>query len=285
MVGLDPLKKIYKSRSPYEALGSNPIFYIDAEGSYFTGNIGLVSEVTDKLKKMRDSYPNKSEVYNKILDAICEMWDDPNIEFHMIDGGPKTFSEEDPVGGETTFNNKEKRIDIKTFTTRKEEDNSVKVPREFNTIHELCHGYQFLKLKLSYMNSGIINFADYNLSDEEEAFNWTSIITNGNDSRYPMNDDIRRMYVNKRLASREESSFASFISENNEAIKGQMLKSIKDGTFKTKGNLIINSSSLSILNQSLGKIVTQKKDALLTTNNYYYSWISFFRVQCTKSLF
>ncbi len=257
--GLDPLKKIYTSRSPYEAHGSNPIFYIDAEGSYFTGNIGLVSEVIEKINKMKDSYPKKADIYDKILAAICEMWDDPNIEFYMIDGGSKTFSDDDPVGGTTKYNPKQKRIEITTFSTRHEVDNSEKVKTEFNTIHELCHGYQFLKLKLSYKSNGGINYEDYNLSDEEEAYNWTSMITDGNDPHYPMNDDIRSKYVNERLASRVENPGSSLIKENNEGIKGQMIKAIKDGTVNKRGNLIINSSSLSILNQSLGKTLTPKE--------------------------
>jgi RHS repeat-associated protein len=244
--GMDFMKKYYPSRSPYEAMASNPIFYVDVDGKYFTGNLALLSEVISRLKEVAIKYPNKAQVANEILAAICEMHDDPEIEFHLIDGGRKLLVDGKAEGGVTEFNNKEFRIDV-TSNSIYDENGNKKVDQVFNTIHEICHGYQFLKNQNSWLFNGKRNDKDYYIGNEKEAVSWSNTIAFTERERVETNEEY--WIDNYKDVPRKKSQYRSELSEQNRKYMEAMKRFISGDPMTPNqiNNLVVNVNTLRLL--------------------------------------
>jgi RHS repeat-associated protein len=249
--GMDYMKKYYPSRSPYEAMASNPIFYVDVDGKYFTGNCFLVSEVMDRLTMLQNKWPDKAHVYLEIKAAILEMAMDPDIEFHLIHGGQK--SSDGKSGGSNTYNPEKKRIEITVFDQVKPDGREV-TPRTLTTIHELCHGYQFLKLRISYTGAGKPAYHyNYSQDDENEAFSWANSCLKDYTEIFPWAED----YYDG--LPKHDNVKPEFQDETNLLRDQYMKEAILTGDSNTIQKVPISGTTLRILIKSLPNIQPKER--------------------------
>jgi hypothetical protein len=249
--GMDYMKKYYPSRSPYEAMASNPIFYVDVDGNYFTGNCYLLSEVMDRLTMLQNKWPDNAHVYLEIKAAILEMAMDPDIEFHLVDGGVKP-NDKSP-GGQNKYNPEKKRIEITVFK-QENTDGREKYPRALTTIHELCHGYQFLKMRISYTGDGnpAVHF-NYSKDDEREAFRWSNSCIKDDSESFPWDGNCYDGLEEHDVVAPE------FQVEMNLARDEYMKKAILSNDSSTIQKVLITGSTLRILINSLPKIQPKER--------------------------
>lgn len=164
-LSLDPLAKKYPSLSNYSYSNNNPIFFIDVEGKYFTGNLGLVQDIVTKLEKIATPEAKQQVEMIKKMNAS-------DIEFN-VQIAPLPDNMKRGVGGETDFNFEKNRIDISVYTGG---DNPYS--NESNGLHELKHGEQFIDGKLEFVKFGDKQGGIDSKELEIEAYKSGAVISN-----------------------------------------------------------------------------------------------------------
>lgn len=177
-LSVDPLINKYPSLSPYSFVNNNPIYNIEVDGRYFTGNdanIKAIQALYSKVCGLAADGTNEEAVAFK---AALEKMDASNVEFHIMNTPKKSYQVDDDggKGGGTTFDVDKNRVVIDIFNFGKRAEHAVSA--EGRLAHELEHGSQFLRGEISFNGSAPDQSLTYDRTDEEKAFQVQIMITN-----------------------------------------------------------------------------------------------------------
>jgi hypothetical protein len=166
----DPLARKYPCLSPYSFVNNNPIYNIEVDGRYFTGNTATV-KATYAIVSQLAAKGNERAIAFK---AALEKMDASDVEFNIQNTTKMGWQVGSGKGGNTTFDVKNNRVVIDVFRFTGGTEHAVS--EEGRTGHELEHGSQFLEGEIDFLNSSPGNF--YDQTDEEKAFQIQNMITN-----------------------------------------------------------------------------------------------------------
>lgn len=131
---VDPLAHKYPSLSPYAFVANNPIYNIEVDGRYFTGNTATVKAVYAITSALAEK-GNKDAIAFK---AALEKMDASDIEFHLTLEAKKFEGQGEH--GSTTFDFKNNRIEM---TVNDYFQNAGPASTTASAAHEIEHGAQF----------------------------------------------------------------------------------------------------------------------------------------------
>jgi len=184
----DPLIEKYPSLSTYHFVNNNPVYNIEADGKYFTGNTANVKAVYSIVSQLA-SLGNARAITFK---AALEKMDASEVEFNIINSTKPGWFVGTGKGGATKFDVDNNRILIDVFTFKDGIDHYIS--KEGRTGHELEHGVQFLNGEISFKGSEPDISLTYDESDEVKSFQIQNLITNtqlSHDDRLKSDDDAR----------------------------------------------------------------------------------------------
>ena len=159
-LSVDPMASKFASFSPYVAMGNNPIFYIDVDGKYFTGNTKMVKKVYSVVSALAEKGDSRAIEFK----AQLELMDASDIEFNIN----KVQFNGQAAHGVTTFDFDNNRVvlNVNDYHQDKGPLNTVS-----QAAHELVHGAQFMDGEIDFIGTdkgvGQGNSGDF--YDEENA--------------------------------------------------------------------------------------------------------------------
>lgn len=147
-------------------MGNNPIYNIDVDGKYFTGNTEVVKNLYAIVSFLAKLGIKGAAEYK----AKLEKMDQSDVEFNIQTPTKWNSSGE---GGYTKFNFAENRVDIVVYNYPGSVGEQTPQSFENRAAHELLHGAQFLEGKIdffAYDNGTDAPANAYDVTDEKEAF-------------------------------------------------------------------------------------------------------------------
>ena len=146
-MSLDPLQAKYPQWSPYTGMGDNPVFYIDVDGKYFTGNTQNVKDLYAIVSRLVEQGTGGEKL--KQFKTQLELMDESDIEFNVVIS--QKMNSEGGKGGETSFDIEGNSVTLEIDQIYRDEGAGSNLGR---VAHELKHGAQFME--------GELDFYDYN---------------------------------------------------------------------------------------------------------------------------
>ncbi len=150
--------------SNYSSTGNNPIYYIDVEGKYFTGNTAIIKDLYATAMGMIENNVEGGEA----LKSMIEKMDASDIEFHVTQPANTGY---DATGGETTFDFDNNRVVLEIDEMKYGTTSGVN--EMGRAAHEVEHGRQFMDGELDYLQTTddkVVGGQGLDITDEENAF-------------------------------------------------------------------------------------------------------------------
>jgi len=167
-LSLDRFSDVQTGWSPYSQSGNNPVFYIDVDGNYFTGN----TEFVKKLKATLSTINTEEAI---VFLAEIQKMEDSEVEFNVAKNETRYMGQGNH--GLTDFDIENNRV-VLNFN---DYGSSGGTDALENFAHEAKHGSQFLKGEIDFKTqSSNDKFAEaggfYDYYDEKDAFKVQKII-------------------------------------------------------------------------------------------------------------
>lgn len=166
------------SWSPYTSMGDNPIFYVDPDGQYFTGNTKLIIDLYATVSRLVAEGIGGEKL--RLYKSQLELMDESNVEFN-IDAKHKRFTGQ-RVGGKTYFDFNNNRLVLEVIQYDQDDG---KTSNQGKTSHEVGHGIQFMVGEIDFFDKNGDGKGDgltpdqlgaYDRTDEDKALDIQFII-------------------------------------------------------------------------------------------------------------
>lgn len=187
----DPFEGKLPQYSPYTAMGNNPIFYIDVDGKYFTGDTDFVVDLYAQVSAIAAGdgiYADRAKKFK----AALERMDESDIEFFIeVDRDVQFIGQAEH--GETSFDFENNRVTIEVTDYFQDRGPS---PTEANGAHELEHGRQFMDNEILYgpdangKGIGVLPVLDQ--TDEHNAIDVQNVLTENDPTRTLTDEKIKQ---------------------------------------------------------------------------------------------
>jgi RHS repeat-associated protein len=176
-LSLDPLMAKYPGMSAYNFCSNNPIYYIEVDGKYFTGNQELVKETYKIVCKLSKQGDIKMQAFK----ARLEVMDKSDVEYYSHTEKLEVKSADNlKEHGITTFDIKNNRVDMLDYDIYSVNPSEMLAATEYSIFgvagHELDHGGQFEEHELNFDATGKGGGSCYDKFDECRASETGSII-------------------------------------------------------------------------------------------------------------
>lgn len=226
-LSLDPLQAKYPSLSPYGFVNNNPIYNIEVDGRYFTGNTASVKAVYAIVSQLASKGDERAIAFK----AVLEKMDASDVEFHVQNSSKSASSLSTGKGGSTTFDEENNRVLIDVYTFVGGEHH---ISEKARTGHELEHGAQFLEGELGFVGPSPDPYL-YDQTDENKAFQVQNMITN---AELPPGEREKTDKDAKSSASypKGRPNESTLTPEQGEVIKSSTEKSSRHNIYNYKPN-------------------------------------------------